>query len=81
MRDVMIMRTTLSIDADVLEAARSLAESRGVSIGTVISELARRALAPDTELRTRNGFPLLPVRPGAGPVTPELVRELLEDPE
>jgi len=77
----MIMRTTLSIDADVLEAARALAEARGVSIGSVISELARRALAPDTERRSRNGFPLIPVRPGAGAVTPELIRELLEESE
>lgn len=77
----MIMRTTLSIDADVLEAARALAEARGVSIGSVISELARRALAPDTERRSRNGFPLIPVRPGAGVVTPELIRELLEESE
>ena len=77
----MIMRTTLSIDADVLEAARALAEARGVSIGSVISELARRALAPDTERRSRNGFPLIPVRSGAGAVTPELIRELLEESE
>jgi hypothetical protein len=47
----------------------------------VISDLARRALAPDTERRSRNGFPLLAVRPGAGVVTPELVRELLEESE
>jgi hypothetical protein len=77
----MIMRTTLSIDADVLEAARALAEARGVSIGAVISDLARRALTPDTERRSRNGFPLLPVRPGAGLATPELVRRLLEETE
>ena len=77
----MIMRTTLTIDTDVLEAARALAEARGVSIGSVISELARRALAPDTERRSRNGFPLIAVRPGSAPVTPELIRELLEESE
>jgi len=77
----MVMRTTLSIDADVLEAARAIAEARGTSIGTVISELARRALAPDTARQNRNGFPLIPMRPGAAPVTPELIRELLEESE
>lgn len=77
----MIMRTTLSIDSDVLEAARAIAEARGSSIGTVISELARRALAPDTERRSRNGFPLIPTRPGAAPVTAELIQELLEESE
>lgn len=44
------MRTTLSIDDDVLYAARSLARREGRALGEVISELARRALqapAPD----------------------------------
>ena len=77
----MVMRTTLSIDADVLEAARALAEARGISIGAAISDLARRALAPSPEKHSRHGFPLLPVRPGAGWATPELVRKLLEDSE
>lgn len=38
------MRTTLTIDADVLGAARDLAAHRHVSVGQVISELARRSL-------------------------------------
>lgn len=44
------MRTTLSIDDDVLYAARSLARREGRSLGEVISDLAREALqtpAPD----------------------------------
>ena len=39
------MRTTLVIEDDVLEAARSLAEAEGKSVGEVISTLARRGLA------------------------------------
>lgn len=38
------MRTTLDIDPDVLAAARELAARRSVSIGRVLSELARQAL-------------------------------------
>lgn len=44
------MRTTLSIEDDVLYAAKSLARREGRSLGEVISDLARRALqtpAPD----------------------------------
>jgi hypothetical protein len=44
------MRTTLSIDDDVLYAAKSLARREGRSVGEVLSELARTALqmpAPD----------------------------------
>lgn len=37
------MRTTLDIDADVLEAARELAAAERRSLGSVISELAARA--------------------------------------
>jgi hypothetical protein len=72
------MKTTLTLDDDVLASARALAAQRGVPIGTVVSELARRGLAP-TQPATRNGIRLFPVRPGAGPVTPELVKTLAED--
>ena len=49
------MRTTLTIDADVLSAARDLAMVRQVSIGKIISELARDALT-----KTGNGPTELP---------------------
>jgi len=38
------MRTTLEIDDTVLAAARSLARSRGCSLGEAVSELAKRGL-------------------------------------
>ena len=38
------MRTTLDIDQDVLFAVKDLARRQNKSAGTVISELARRAL-------------------------------------
>jgi len=77
------MRTTLTLDPDVLAAARALADSRGQTIGQVISELARRSLASADAAgagEERNGVPLFPVRAGAGVVTPELVRALLDEP-
>lgn len=73
------MRTTLTLDDDVLASARALAAQRGVPIGTIISDLARRSLASAPSAATRNGIRLFPVRPGAGPVTPELVKALAED--
>lgn len=73
------MRTTLTLDDDVLASARALASQRGVPIGTIVSELARRGLAPAQPAATRNGIRLFPVRPDAGPVTPELVKLLGED--
>jgi len=74
------MRTTLTLDDDVLASARALAAQRGVPIGTIISDLARRSLTPaQPAAATRNGIRLFPVRPDAGPVTPELVKTLAED--
>lgn len=76
------MRTTLSIDDDVLAAAKALAESAGKTVGDVISSLARQSLQPDRrtmKLETRNGIPLLPVRPDAKPVTLELVNRLRDE--
>jgi hypothetical protein len=73
------MRITLALDDEVLASARALAAQRGVSIGTIISDLARRGLAPTQATATRNGIRLFPTRPDAGPVTPELVKALAEE--
>jgi len=71
------MRTTLAIDDDVLSAAREIAATRQKSVGEVISELARIALRPAlSKAKTRNGVPLLPIRPGGPVVTSELVHQL-----
>ena len=74
------MRTTLAIDDDVLAAAKELAITQRKSIGEVISILARTALRPpDVGKTTRNGVPLLPVRPDTPRVTSELVHQLREE--
>jgi hypothetical protein len=74
-----IMRTTLAIDDDLLNAAKELARSQNKAVGEVISSLARKALTPiKTRRRIRNGVPLLPVRKGAPRVTSELVHQLRE---
>jgi len=74
------MRTTLSIDDDVLAAAKELAARQGKSVGEVISSLAREALRPKhSTKRTRNGVALLPVRSGSKRVTPELVNQLRDE--
>jgi hypothetical protein len=61
----------------VLEAARRISTTRGVSIGSVISDFARRGMAPEVPSALRNGIRLFPVRKDAGNATPELVKELL----
>lgn len=56
------VRTTLDLDDDVLLAAKEIAANRGTTAGRVLSELARKALAPSRSARVRNGVPLLPRR-------------------
>ena len=73
------MRTTLDIDAPVLEAARALAASTHRSIGAVISELATRGLrAPSPEVRSERILPVFDVSPLAAPLDPAAIRALIE---
>jgi hypothetical protein len=74
------IRTTLLIDDDVLSAAREIAAMENMTVGKVISSLARRGLSPiESRRKTRNGVPLLPVRRGAATVTSELVQRLRDE--
>ena len=70
------MRTTVNIDEDVLLAAKQLARDQGVSVGNVLSALARHALTRSVTTASRNGLPLFPVQPNAGVVTLALVNQL-----
>jgi hypothetical protein len=73
------MRTTLTIDDDVLEAARAMADRQRVSIGEVVSELARQSLQRPTGFSEHNGVPLLPVRNPKARVTLDVVNQLRDE--
>ena len=74
------MRTTLTIDDDVLEAARERAEMEHKTIGEVLSALARKGLQPaPSPLLMKNGVPQLPVQPGSRPVTIEFINRLRDE--
>jgi hypothetical protein len=80
MRDDPAMRTTLDLDEDVLQAAKEIAATRGTTAGKVLSELARKGLAPARAARVRNGVPVLPRRAATAPrPTLRLVNELRDD--
>lgn len=80
MRDDVVVRTTLDIDADILETVKELAESRGTTAGKVISDLARKALSPTAAASSRNGVPLLSRRPDGQPrPTMALVNRLRDE--
>ncbi len=73
------MRTTLSIDDDVLLAAKAIAGQQGRTLGEVVSELARRSLKRPASQAKRNGIPLLVSRPDSPPVTLDLVNSLRDE--
>jgi hypothetical protein len=73
------MRTTLDLDADVLMAARAVAEQENISLGKAISNLIRRGLLTSKgAMQQRNGIPLLPRRKDIV-VTMELVNQLRDE--
>ena len=77
------MRTTLTIDDDVLSAAKDLARRDGSSIGAVVSELARRGLqggSPGDGAVEGDGFcGFRPLPKRGAPVTNELIDRLREE--
>lgn len=76
------MRTTLSIDDDLLAAAKILARDRSESVGKTISELARRGLNGTLRVgRTHRSsqFPVFSVSRHGRPITLEDVRKAEDD--
>lgn len=73
------MRTTVDLEEDILLAAREIARQRRTTLGRVLSDLARQALAPRLPAATKHGLPVFPVQPEAGVVTPELVNRLRDE--
>lgn len=71
------MRTTLDIDDTVLSAARSLARSRGISVGAALSQLAQRGLSAHAVTAVDVAYSPFPVMVGAAEVvvTDEMVAE------
>lgn len=72
------MRTTLELDDDVVTAAKELAALERRSLGSVVSELARRGLTPG-KVDVAGELPVIRVPAGSGPITPEMVRRALDE--
>lgn len=73
------MRTTVDIDADVLQAAKEIAANRETTVGKLLSEWARQALEPRSRASVRNGVPVLARRSGTSKRTLELVNQLRDE--
>ena len=71
------MRTTLTIDDDVLAVARALAERNGSSLGRALSELARRGFRSGDHAGGDSDGTVFAVSPDAEPITSEDVYRAL----
>ena len=73
------MRTTITVDNDVFEAAQAQARASGRKLGEVISQLARRGLRASADTAVKNGLPVFKVS-GSAPVIPsDRAKELLDE--
>ncbi len=73
------MRTTLSIDDDVLEAVKRHAAGRSVSLGEAASELLRRALRAECPTADVNGLRVFDPGPASALVRAEAIERLLDE--
>ena len=78
----LFVRTTLSLDDDILVIVKEMAVQQGKSAGEVVSNLVRKALVPqfgNPAGRTRNGVPLLTPVAGAERPTLDLINRLRDE--
>lgn len=73
------MRTTLTLDDDVFEAAKALAASSGKKFGQVLSQLARRGLRASPDVATKNGLPVFRVSADAPVIPTQRARDFLAE--
>ena len=73
------MRTTVTIDDDVLAVARALAERKGSSLGSALSELARRGFRTELPHDDDGDGTTFPAPADAEPITSEDVYRSLGD--
>ena len=74
------MRTTVTIDDDVLAAAKQFADTRGLTLGEALSQLARATLTERRRFDTRNGIVLLPAPTTGGQASLAEVNALRDEP-
>lgn len=78
------MRTTVTLDDDVYEAAQARAQATGKPLGHVLSEMARQALrsSPPSSKRSvkrASRFPVFEVPAGAKMISAARVQKALDE--
>ncbi len=73
------MRTTITVDDDIFEAAQSQARASGKKLGEVISQLARRGLRASADTASKNGLPVFKVHSNAPVIPSSRAKALLDE--
>ena len=72
----LLVRTTLTLDDDILELAARQAKLRGVSLGKAVSDLLRRGLNASTPARHKDGLVVFHLPEDSPEVTTDDVRRI-----
>jgi hypothetical protein len=70
------MRTTLTLDDDVLRLVKQYAESRSLTLGEAVSDLVQRALTVPRPTKEVNGVQVFDLSAESPRVSSKKVREL-----
>jgi hypothetical protein len=75
------MRTTVTLDEDIYEAAVSVSRLSGERLGKVLSRMARRGLEQKNTPRRKGGrrFPTFDISPGAPVIPASRIERVLDD--
>jgi Arc/MetJ family transcription regulator len=76
MRHHFSMRTTLTLDDDILQIAARQAKLRGASLSRTVSDLLRRGLNAPTPSMEKGGLVVFQLPSDSPPVTTEEVRRI-----
>ena len=79
MHDDLMVRTTLDIDDDLLQAAKELGAMQKKTAGQILSELARKGLYRERKYVVRNGVPVIHRQPGSPVITSADVRRWMDE--
>ena len=73
------MRTTLTLDDDIAEAARALARTTGQTLGQVISELVRRSIHTSPARSRKSRIPTFAVKNPREIIPADRARKVMEE--
>ena len=74
-----MLRTTLSLEPEIMELAKGLALERKISLSESINFLIRKGLSSTSPFAEKNGLAVFATPPGAHRFGPEDVEKALRD--